>query len=168
MGHMIQCFIGYPVLLEEIISPLKPIDVTVIDLPQGLRCLFLCDKLLNSIHQYKQMNDISLMDSFDFFTQEVKTYLEDMNPNGEFIYLETDYFGGEGNQSSGFFVNGKLLEVYKEGNAEIDVTLPYPDRLLMMPINKALRRLGVVRETVSDEFDTLELGEYRHMPNDEI
>lgn len=52
----------------------------------------------------------------------MKNYLEDVKPNGKFIYIETDYFGGEGNQSSGFFTNGKFLEVNKKSNSDIDVT----------------------------------------------
>lgn len=31
MGHMVHCFIGYPVLLETIISPLKPIEVVAVN-----------------------------------------------------------------------------------------------------------------------------------------
>lgn len=168
MGHMIQCFIGHPAVIEELLLPLKPIDIVVADLPQDLRCLFLCDKLLNAIHQYQHMDDIGEVDPFAFFTQEVKSYLEDIKPDEAFIYIETDYFGGEGTQSSGYFVNGKLIEAYEQDNETIDVTLPYPDRLFTSPINSALRRLGVIREAGCDEFDTLGLAEYRHMPDDEL
>lgn len=168
MGHMIQCFIGNPAIIEEITSPLKPIHLVTVDLPQGLQCLFLCDNLFNSIHQYKGMVKNNCITPFDFLNQEVKNYLEYIKPNGEFIYIETDYFGGEGSQSSGFFINGRLLEIYTENNSDIDVTRPYPDRLLTSPINTTLRRLGVIREMLYDEFDTLGLEKYRHMPNNEI
>ena len=54
-----------------------------------------------------------------------------------------------------------MLEILKENTADIDLTIPWPDRLLELPINKALRFLGVIREARLDEFDTLGLGEYK-------
>lgn len=168
MGHMIQCFIGQPLLIEKIISPLKPLKITIVDLPQELQCLFLCDNLLDSIHSYQQADDNTCIEPFEFLSVEIKSYLEDIKPDGEFVYIETEYFGGQGGQSSGIFKNGKLIEAYKENTSDIDGTIPYPDRLLNSPVNKALRRLGVVRKTKCDEFETLELEEYRHMPHNEI
>lgn len=168
MGHRIQCFIGSPVVIETILNPLAPIDVVLEDLPQGFQCLFLCDKLRSSIQEYKHMNDITYIEPFHFFSSAIKGYLEDNKENGVFVYIETDYFGGEGTQASGFFKDGQLIEVYEANNSHIDVSLAYPDRLLMQPINRTLRRLGVVRDMIYDEFDTLGLAEHRYMPDHEI
>jgi hypothetical protein len=50
--------------------------------------------------------------------------------------------------------------VLDEKNIEIDEALPFPDRFFKLPINMALRYLGVKRDLGYDEFDTLRLGNY--------
>lgn len=61
-------------------------------------------------------------------------------------HVETDYFGGGGEQSAAYWENGK--KVFKgKGSGS--------------PIDKALKLLGVVCSEGNDEFDTLGLGHHR-------
>lgn len=62
-----------------------------------------------------------------------------------FVEVQTDYFGGFGEQEAWLFVNG------------IEEFVTDPDH----PINWALNKLGVVRTEDMDEFDTISLGSYR-------
>lgn len=163
---MIQGFIGHLTAIKEMVAPLMPITASIAELPQELSCLFLCEKVDDSIHTYINKDNSYKIEPFDFFDSSIKEYLEIIRPEGTLIYLETDYFGGEGTQFSGIIINGKLLATYQDTN--VDVSIPYPDRLLECPINKALRQLGVIRDSKLDEFDTLGLGNYRHMPNNDI
>lgn len=64
--------------------------------------------------------------------------------------IETDYFGGSGNQWAKLFVDNK--RVYDESDE-----LHWKVR----PINEVLVKMGVVRNSGEDEFDTLNLGKYR-------
>lgn len=64
--------------------------------------------------------------------------------------VETDYFGGAGNQSAKVFINGKKV---LDQSDEFDWSLK--------PINSALKMLGVVKKDGLDEFDTIGLGKRR-------
>lgn len=69
---------------------------------------------------------------------------------GGLAYVETEYFGGQGEQSAMAFVDGR------------EAMAPQRSRGGGGPINQALRRIGVVRGA-DDEFDTVGLGERRSM-----
>ncbi|UYZ84483.1 hypothetical protein MTZ49_02620 [Entomomonas sp. E2T0] len=67
-------------------------------------------------------------------------------------YIATDYFGGTGSQAAIAFANGNII--LPPQCAEIGV------------INQALKLIGVISNNIIDEFDTLNLGQYRHMDED--
>jgi len=75
---------------------------------------------------------------------------EEFLKNRKFAIVTTDYFGGFGDQTAEVYDNGKCI--YSG-----DTLLDYRE----MPINTALRELGVVRSNAKDEFDTIGLGNYR-------
>jgi|ERR1035437_3989943 hypothetical protein len=64
--------------------------------------------------------------------------------------IETDYFGGGGDQSAKLFINNK-----KEYDKD-------DSRSQEEPINTVLRMMGIVAKPEMDEFDTIGLGSYRH------
>ena len=66
---------------------------------------------------------------------------------GAVAYFETDYWGGEGEQSAVLWERGEM--VYG------------PAKSRLGPINGALRRMGVERGAALDEFDAVGLGRYR-------
>jgi len=70
--------------------------------------------------------------------------------DGGLAYVETEYFGGTGAQSSIAFVDGCEVVAPQSGRAA-------------GPINQALRRIGVARTLAEDEFDAIGLGERRSM-----
>jgi len=167
MGHMIQGIIGKPETLQKITISFSPAQLTIEELPQDFKLLLLCEKAREIIDAQVNLNNNTIK-PFEFFDSKLKKHLESTGLSGIFAYIETDYFGGVGTQSAGFFKDGKLLESYKGDTRNIDPTIPWPDRLLDEPINKVLRKIGVLRNPDLDEFDTLGLGEYRHMPYNEI
>lgn len=59
-----------------------------------------------------------------------------------YAIIVTEYFGGRGSQSAAVYKSGELI---LEG----------------VKINKALRKIGVVRGILRDEFTKINLGEYR-------
>lgn len=68
----------------------------------------------------------------------------------ECVYVETDYFGGYGDQSASYYKDGKLI---------------YEDLNSHGCINECLSRMGIVRDKDNygkvDEFDTIGLGKFR-------
>ena len=169
MAHMIQGVIGKPKALQKIIASLNSIQLTIEELPQNFKLLFLCKKAKEAI--YEQMDSAAFNDTvepFDFLDLKIKKYLESTCSNDLLAYIETDYFGGTGTQSAGFFKEGELLNSYKGSTHDIDPAIPWPKRLLEEPINRVLRKIGVLRNPDLDEFKTLGLDEYRHMPYSKI
>lgn len=66
-------------------------------------------------------------------------------PAVDHVFIETDYFGGIGEQFAYLFVNG----VKKR------------PKHTSLPINKCLKEFGVVSNPGMDEFDTLNLSKWR-------
>jgi len=64
-----------------------------------------------------------------------------------FAVIETDYFGGRGDQAA---------VVYRDHEVVME-----PQVARIGPINEALRHLGVQRQFPKDEFDTVGLSRYR-------
>jgi len=70
-----------------------------------------------------------------------------LSSTGPVAYIETDYFGGRGDQAATVFLRGQRV-------------LRRP-RATLGPINDALALLGVTTSTLGDGFDTVGLGRYR-------
>ena len=69
---------------------------------------------------------------------------------GSLAYVETEYFGGTGDQSAMVFANGReVMDIERTRGPGA--------------INAALKKIGVLREAGQDEFDTVGLGERRSM-----
>jgi len=64
--------------------------------------------------------------------------------------VETDYFGGSGEQYAKLYVDG--VKKYDESDV-FDYS--------KTPINDVLKMMGVVKKAGMDEFDTIGLGKYR-------
>ena len=64
--------------------------------------------------------------------------------------ISTDYFGGWGIQEAKLFVNNKK-EYSKSSGQDMKLT----------PINDVLKMMGVVADSGMDEFDTINLSNYR-------
>lgn len=65
-------------------------------------------------------------------------------------HIETDYFGGFGEQVGKLYDNGKKI-YHKSDVSDISE----------QPINHVLKKLGVIRKSGMDEFDTIGLGKFR-------
>lgn len=86
---------------------------------------------------------------FTYLTAGAAEFLRARSAYGALVYLETDYFGGAGEQAAVVFDAGRMIGE--------------PERGTLGPINSALARLGVARSGTDDEFDTIGLGRYRSM-----
>lgn len=73
---------------------------------------------------------------------DLNPYLKDIN---KALWIETDYFGGAGEQSATLYEYGKPC-TYTE---------------YAYPIDRGLSFLGIVSDHDLDEFDTIGLGNYR-------
>ena len=69
--------------------------------------------------------------------------------------IETDYFGGAGGQGAGVLAGGEWVMPWTWSSTDDQ---PQPE---IGPISRALMDLGVHRHGSFDEFEALELGQYR-------
>ena len=166
MGHMIQGCIGNENIINEFHRLLKDCELIVEELPQQYYLLYLTDSLYDCFHTSNDSEQD--IEPFDYLNHSMKQFFERISLVGDFVYIETDYFGGVGAQSAGVFQDGQLRSVFVSDGSTLDTDIPYPERLKEEPINQVLRTIGVERKKNLDEFDTLCLGNYRHMPYNEI
>lgn len=141
MGHCIQA-----VILSGAFHRAKAEDFGLmsVSLPQGLELFFLtatyCDLWAEklSIVGFRSMHP-------QLDAEVVHHMLAEIAPGSRFAIIETDYFGGFGEQ---------YAVVYEQNQCLMSAGR----------INEALTLLGVVPETGLDAFDTVGLGHYRRVP----
>jgi len=94
-------------------------------------------------------------------TARLSTWAEEQSRGFPLVYVETDYFGGDGWQAAMTWVGGSAVfgPVRTADLWEGGKFVPTP--LLEGAINRAVRHLGVERGSALDEFDALGLGRHR-------
>jgi hypothetical protein len=82
-----------------------------------------------------------------FLTGALARFAAQLSRSGPVAYVETDYFGGAGDQAATGWSGGQ--RVLRRARAGVG------------PVNAALRWLGVQPSGFQDEFETVGLGRYR-------
>lgn len=96
-----------------------------------------------------------------FPTLSKKEVVNHFGPDVNFVYVETDYFGGDGDQSASL---NRTISKEKFGQKFIkqsDLDRGYITISDGPRINDILKEYGVQRTNGNDEFDTIHLGRYR-------
>ena len=137
MGHNIRAIIGTHKSIQKLTNDW--VRAKEIELLQGYGMVFLTDGLLDDIAEVLEISDDFCCSELDYFTKTAVQLLEIYSFHTKLAYIETDYFGGIGTQG---------VVLYKNGQT----------------INLLLRELGVWCAPTKDEFDSLNLGIYREMP----
>lgn len=142
MGHCVTAIIAGPPVIELMKDERSLIAADLLD---GLRLIPLEDDDM----QLLATDFIQPIEGFNYLTQNLMGVCAKYSLNGPLVYLETEYFGGMGNQAAAAFANGELVPpspVSGQG-----------------AINKALRSVGVISTIAGvDEFDFVGLSRYRH------
>lgn len=108
------------------------------------------DDKLNHIINDTKLNNIKLTElSQNIVACTDIENIKDFSKNRTVAFITTDYFGGMGEQSSELWINGVC---------EYD-SQDFPNE--SNPINIALNKIGVTRQSGMDEFDSIRLGNYR-------
>lgn len=140
MAYTLQAIIGEAALLQAN----SPSTVIVIALPQGKAMIPLTDRLFDQ----DEFPFLPLTDGGESSLPEsVFEFASSFVGRGKFVYVEAEFFGGDGTQAS--------VTWDEKGIA----ALPIVDQ---HAINMALRFLGVQIGDHLDEFDALGLGRYRN------
>jgi len=145
MGHAISALL---IRRKIDLVAVRELGLVSMELDQGLTIIplsaDLCDRLSDELSAPGSMADRPLFD-----TKAVHRVAELVAPAARFAIIETDYFGGTGDQAA---------VVYEAGHAVL------PGRSASIgPINDALLALGVVSNGSQDPFDTVGLGRFRRV-----
>lgn len=140
-------------ILEAIIfnSNLKSIieskivgNVEVIELSPPLSMIPMKNMTCKLVNRNSE--NMECINGFQKLSKELYRLIADCSENGRIGYVEAEYFGGLGGQSSIAFENGN--EILKSINEKDS-------------INHILRFLGIQRTSEKDEFDLVNLDKYR-------
>jgi hypothetical protein len=129
MTHHISGFIGPTQHLKDQTKELT--NAQVIPLAQGMAFLPMGNELYEEIYKFNHY-------PMRWLAKKFKPV--------PIAWIETDYFGGAGEQSAILWKDGKKRRFRDRYGGNIDA---------------AMKELGVVCEGDQDEFDTLGLGKYR-------
>lgn len=146
MGHNISAIIGRQSTIQKLADTW--ISAPVIELPQEFAMVFLTDTLIESIEELNHISDDFCCPELCNFSIIAEQLLQEFSLHTRLAYIETDYFGGVGTQGGVLYENGKILIKPRSGEGTI---------------NEMLKELGVSCMRGLDEFDSLKLGNYRHM-----
>ncbi|OYX47573.1 MAG: hypothetical protein B7Y90_12950 [Alphaproteobacteria bacterium 32-64-14] len=147
MGHSVRLVIGRGDAIAAFLRAWP--GSRAVDLQGGWQAIPVEDALHGAIAA--RYPEAVRPDALDFAPPGLDAALAEATAaGGALAYVETEYFGGTGGQSA---------MAYADGLAKME-----PARAQWAgPINQALRRIGVAPEGETDAFDTIGLGERRHM-----
>jgi hypothetical protein len=137
MGYTIQALIGDRVLLEEAGMP----DVVV--LPQGKAMIPLTEKYLDE----NNIRGLPFTDEgLTKIPDTLKSIGDQTSEKGRVVYIEAEFFGGQGMQASILWNHGAIFQ---------------GPIVSLNAINEALKFIEVEKDKDKDEFDSIGLGEHR-------
>ena len=144
MGHTVQTFIAKAEVLRDAARGVAAANV--IPLGQGLALILNTDEIYDEVGKGGG-GDALPYQEFYRLSSGLAGLGTEWSSRGPVAYIETDYWGGEGEQSAVLWERG--------------VVVYGPSRATLGPINDVLRRMGVERGDHHDEFDAVGLGRYR-------
>ena len=141
MGHYVTAIIGKSPVIESILSGRS---LVAVDLRDGFLLVPLEDEDFDSL----DLDCSGATDGFVHLSPGFMEFCAEQSRHGPLVYLETEYFGGVGDQAAAAFSNGSVLRPTPlSGDGSI---------------NAALRMIGVVAANNLDEFDFIGLSRHRN------
>lgn len=148
MGHSVQLVVGRDNAIGHFLARWP--GTRAVDLQGGWRAIPVDDALRQAIAD--RFPDAILPEALDYAPPGIALALTEATKlSGGLAYVETDYFGGTGEQSAMACMDGR------------EVFAPARSRGAGGPINGALRAIGATRSEADDEFDMIGLGFRRSM-----
>lgn len=143
MGHRIQAIIAR----SDFIAPRVPSHwPRLVALDQGYALVPVTHEMLDEVP--RRVGD-EVVDGFIYLAPSWQVRLAELSAGGELVYIETDYFGGQGNQGA---------VVYRDRSSVLG-----PQSGECGPISEALASIGVSKSGACDEFEAVGLVRFRRM-----
>ena len=146
MGHQIEVIIGKREVMRQITERWC---CQAVELPQDFVMVYLTDQLFDRVTGLRSVPDREISGELTYLTEAIHQFLQESSHQGRLAYIETDYAGGYGSQAGVLYENGRMAAAPRSGEGTV---------------NQLLHQLGASCSRGQDEFDSLELHKYRHMP----
>lgn len=141
--YFLTALVGQKRIVSELESRMNA-TTRLMDISDGLAMLPLPTNALAWIN--KDDDDVFIVKGYDSLSVKLYSILISFSKIGKIGYIEAEYFGGDGGQSSILFSESEpILEKVNTVGA----------------INSLLSSLGIVPEPGKDEFDTVGFGKNR-------
>lgn len=153
MGHYVEALIARVETLNSGVAMLR--FAHVVSLSKGLALVPVTDELHDEIAAVMAIGGAVPHPQFYKLSPSLAEFACRLSASASVAYFETNYHGGWGKQSAVVWEHGRV------------VAGPYETKtgdgagLADGAINRALRRLGVTRDSAIDEFDAVSLGRHR-------
>jgi hypothetical protein len=143
MGYYLKAYIGKKENLNPILK--KYTESHIIELENGISMIPMTDELFDEISNDEGGFAIS---KFEFLDRNVEQKTIDLVGDKEVAYVESEFFGGKGGHIGIIWKNKQrvFLGKFKKNT-----------------MNEVLKRLGVKRTPVKDEFETVGLDKNRYI-----
>jgi hypothetical protein len=132
----------------------------VISLPSRLQLIPVTNELFAELNS--GFPDVSREFASEKLSPAVVSWLEDLSASAPVMYCEAEFFGGIGGQLAVIWHKRQVVFGPVRTRSGQDGQPYNVSSLSEMSINCALRELGIKAVVPRDEFDTVELGRYRH------
>ena len=156
MAHSVKLFVGPLLVLRPFLEVSDHAGIYALTPDASLFVVPYSDELQDDIHGANGTGEW-LEDGPRLSTGDM-TFAARASATAKIGYLETEYFGGAGEQSAALWAGGQL--VLGPLSLHVDGYGAGRPRSLW-PINAVLRGLGVETDGRMDEFDAIGLGNYR-------
>jgi hypothetical protein len=146
--HSIAIFISNKLACDDISKAISGSKCAT--LSQGFYAVVLFDNLGNSIWA----ENIPAYKELSCLKKEWASIAQAASQHGKVAYIETEYFGGEGDQGAILWDHSRVIFEPQRDSADTDEEP-------LFPINTVLNLLGVTVSSENDEFDEIGLGNVR-------
>ncbi|MEP5341670.1 MAG: hypothetical protein ABJL44_04605 [Algibacter sp.] len=142
MGYTLKAYIGKKENLNPILE--KYTESQIVELENEISMIPMTDELFDEISNDEDGSGIS---SFKFLDQNIEQKTLALIGDKEIAYVESDFFGGKGGHI-GIIWNNKQRT--------------FIGKFRKRTMNEVLKRLGIKRTLLKDEFEFVGLGKNRH------
>ena len=145
MGHAIQALLIRETAAYLVADALP--HTRAISVGQGIRLVPITDATFDALRE--RLPDLQDPPETEFWklSGPVSFVAQQLSHHGPVAYVETEYFGGTGEQAATVW--------------DLGIVRMPPTKAESGPISSALRMMGVQAEPTRDEFDTADLGRNR-------
>jgi hypothetical protein len=159
LSHSLRAVIGPCLPVTEYAG--RWVQAQFVSLPQRFGLVPLTHALLDDIQELAMLDEPDPFPGFSHLSAALAQAIREVTRSGPLAYIETDYFGGVGRQRAAVWNKGRLAL------GPLISETPDPAAPVLAPlsngaINQVLRYMGVWTQNGRDEFDMLELRQYRN------